>query len=161
MRPPVQIWPPRPMSKNFLFILLFGIGITLFVTITKILTTTQKSAHIGAGTFTLEIADTETLREQGLSDRNTMASDHGMLFVFSSPGIQTFWMKDMHFPLDFVWIREGKIIDLTENVPAPEPGQPLGSLPVYNPKEPVDQVIELNAGSIRRFAIHMGDTVSL
>ena len=72
--------------------------------------------------------------------------------------IYNFWMKDMNFPLDFLWLNEKKVIDLTENVPAPI-DKDLTNLTLYQPSEPVNEVIELNAGMVKELGIKIGDTL--
>lgn len=116
-----------------------------------------KSFVIGQRSIQVEIADTEAKRSQGLSGRKLLSENQGMLFVFPYTGIYPFWMKDMHFPLDFVWISQKKVVDITENVPNPK--TPTDQLPLYTPKEPVDMVLEVNAGFIKKNNIKIGDTI--
>lgn len=107
--------------------------------------------EIGNDLFEVEIADTDSLREHGLSDRQSLGSDRGMLFVFPDAGTQVFWMKGMQFPLDFVWIRNLIVVGVSERVPA-DGGKTLLPSP-----EPVDAVLEINAGEIARREIRVGD----
>jgi uncharacterized membrane protein (UPF0127 family) len=84
-----------------------------------------------------------------------------MLFVFEQPGRFTFWMFEMQFPLDLVWISAGcAVVDLTQNAPPPQPGQSPGDLPRYQPAEPVQYVLEVNAGVIESAGIAVGDPVA-
>ena len=53
-----------------------------------------------------ELAVTDAAHERGLSGRVQLKKDEGMLFVFVQPGIHSFWMKDMNFPIDIIWINE-------------------------------------------------------
>ena len=71
----------------------------------------------------LEVADTDASRTLGLSGRDSLDSGAGMLFTFDAPGIYPFWMKDMKFPLDMVWIDSGKVVDVVTLRP-PVPGGP-------------------------------------
>lgn len=107
----------------------------------------------------VEVADTDEKRNLGLSGHAPLGSHEGMLFIFPTPEVHSFWMKEMLFPLDFVWIRDGKVADITQNVPAPDPKTPLSELPHYSPSVPVDQVLEINAGSIEAWGIATGDAV--
>jgi uncharacterized protein len=107
----------------------------------------------------ITIADTEASRTQGLSNVKTLPINSGMLFIFPKPGIYPFWMKEMYFPLDFVWILDHKVIDITRNVPAPVKYEDL-DLPLYQSVGPVDKVLEINAGSNDKFGIKIGDTIS-
>lgn len=114
---------------------------------------------IGVQTLHVEIADTPSAQQLGLSGRAAMAQDEGMLFDFhgsrqTRPG---FWMKDMKFPLDFIWVNRGFVVDLTKNVPPPH--STTDPLPVFHPSSPVDTVIEVNAGWINEHNIRVGDIV--
>ena len=104
----------------------------------------QPAATVAGATITLEVAQTLQERAQGLSGRDSLASNAGMLFLFEGLYRPSFWMKDTRFGLDFLWIAGTTIVDTTENVP-PDTG---GALPTYQPAEPVDKVIEVNAGWI-------------
>lgn len=115
--------------------------------------------RIGDKIFSVEIADTLRSRAQGLSGRKSINEDSGMLFVFQIPASYSFWMKDMNFPLDMVWIRSGKVIGITENVPSPTGG--IFSLPTYSPPDTIDQILEINAGASKKFDLKAGDSAVL
>lgn len=67
--------------------------------------------------FYLENADTNVARAQGLSGRVSMAEKEGMLFIFNQESNQCFWMKDMRFPLDIIWLNsQNKIVKIEPNV---------------------------------------------
>ena len=102
---------------------------------------------VGDASFTVELAATPEERFQGLSGRPNLAAGTGMLFVFEQEGSRSFWMKDMRFPLDMVWIdAQCLVVDITRNAPPPEPGQALSDLPTFGPSAPVVYVLEINAG---------------
>ena len=63
--------------------------------------------------------------------------------------------------MDFVWIRDSKIIDILENVQPPSSGQPDSALPIYTAKEEVDKVLELSAGTAQKLNIKIGDEVKI
>jgi uncharacterized membrane protein (UPF0127 family) len=112
---------------------------------------------IGSTIYHVEIADTPALQAHGLSDRSALKGNAGMLFIFPQKGRDEFWMKDMHFPLDFVWIDGSTIVDLTENVPSPRAGEL--NLPIYQPRQAVDKVLEINAGEVTKHGFTIGDTL--
>lgn len=122
---------------------------------------TLKTIKINDTTLKVEIADTKEKRSKGLAGRQSLAPDEGMLFLFPEAGRYPFWMKGLTFPLDFIWIREDKVVDLTQNVPPSSPGQTDASLPIYEPKEDVDAVLEISAGTIQRLNIKVGDSVKI
>ncbi len=110
-------------------------------------------AKIGNKTYLLEISDTISKRTQGLSDRDKLNKNQGMLFVFSSINKHSFWMKDMHFPLDLIYLKNNKVIDIDEKV--------SNSIPIisFSAAKPFNRVIELNAGEIYKNKIRPGDIV--
>jgi len=88
-----------------------------------------------------------------------MPNDHGMIFYFNPPQVVTFWMKGMQFPLDFIWVRDHKVTELTEHVGAPLASMTDDQLPRYTPKEYVDAVVEVNAGFVEFYKIRVGDSL--
>lgn len=108
----------------------------------------------------VEVVNTPESITRGLSAREQLGSD-GMLFILPQRIIPSFWMKDMQFNLDFVWIDGDRVIDLTENVPAPDSATKLSDLPVYSPQSPVDKVLELEAGKAQKWGIEIGEKIKL
>lgn len=109
--------------------------------------------------FNVELAVTPREREQGLSARVALGENQGMLFVFDHEEQYGFWMKGMRFPLDFIWIAGGHVADITENVPPPkDENEQLAS---YQPIVSVDKILEVNAGTIDRLGIKVGDKVDI
>jgi hypothetical protein len=116
---------------------------------------------VGDARFLVDVADTAPERSQGLSGRPSLAPGTGMLFVFEQPGTYTFWMIEMQFPLDFVWIgADCTVLDLMENVPPQQPGQSPDDLPRYRPAAPAQYVLEINAGEIQTAGISTGGGVA-
>ena len=116
---------------------------------------------VGQQILNVDIAATEAEQVQGLSDRKSMQDNQGMLFDFGagSASEPEFWMKDMYFNLDFVWIKNGAVVDITQNVPAPKNFS--DPLPLYAPASPVDSVLEVNAGWAEKNNIKIGDLVKI
>ena len=115
---------------------------------------------VGDTEFPVELALTPEQQVRGLSGRETLVPGTGMLFVYQRDGQYTFWMKEMHFPLDIVWIGpECQVVDLTLDAPQPEPGQTLDQLPRYSPSVPAQYVLEINAGESPAAGIESGDSV--
>lgn len=109
----------------------------------------------------VEIADTKSKRSKGLGGRENLASDSGMLFIFPEKDKYPFWMKGLKFPLDFIYIREDKIVDFLSNIQPPSAGQTDESLSIYLPQEEVDKILEVAAGTIERLNIKVGDKILL
>ena len=109
--------------------------------------------QVGNTQVAVEVRDTEEGRDQGLSNREKLAEDEGMLFVFDQPGIYGFWMKGMKFPLDFVWIKDNAVAEITEDVE-------VGRMDI-RPKETVDKVLEVNSGWVKQNNVRVGDKIKL
>lgn len=123
--------------------------------------TDKSQAIIGNTTLNIEIADTPSKRQKGLGGRESLATDSGMLFIFEEPKVYQFWMKGLAFPLDMIWIREGKVVDIIKNALPPEPNTPDENLPLYIPNQPVDMVLEVNSGFVDTHLIQAGDIIKV
>lgn len=104
----------------------------------------------------VDVVDTPFLRARGLSGRPGLGPEEGMLFLFDTVRIQSFWMKDMRFPIDILWIRDGRIVGISPNVPVPR--RP-SELPQYPSPVPCDVVLEVRAGAAHRWGLLLGDAV--
>ncbi|OGL66027.1 hypothetical protein A2753_04840 [Candidatus Uhrbacteria bacterium RIFCSPHIGHO2_01_FULL_47_11] len=114
--------------------------------------------RVGSAQVRVEIADTAEKQQQGLSDRATLPENQGMYFPMVSTARHTFWMNRMHFPLDIIWIREEKIVDISENVPYPLEGEtPIA----VSPKEPADAVLEVNSDFTEKYNIKIRDNARI
>ena len=91
-------------------------------------------------------------RPPGTQRRHVLRADQS-----SAPRI---WMKGMRFPLDLVWINDGRVVDVSANVPD-QPGTPDAQLPIYSPSNPANRVLEVNSGWAERNGVEPGDTVRL
>ncbi|MBW2242825.1 MAG: DUF192 domain-containing protein [Deltaproteobacteria bacterium] len=111
--------------------------------------------EIGIHRVDADVADTPTRRQRGLSGRPSLTAGRGMLFPYDPPGRPVFWMPDMHFDIDIVWIRAGRILGVTANIPH----QVSPPLPRYSPPGPIDLVLEVPAGSAERNGWRVGDAV--
>ncbi len=114
---------------------------------------------VGNSIFHAEIADTLRSRAQGLSGRTSLDETSAMLFTFQIPAAYSFWMKGMNFPLDIIWIRDGVVIGISQNVPPPS-GKLL-DIPTYAPPTQVDTVLEINAGLSEKLGLKTGDVAAL
>lgn len=110
--------------------------------------------------ITLDVADDEKEREAGLSGRNSLNDNQGMLFLFDELSIPVFWMKGMEFPIDIIFLSNDKIVTIFKNVPAPATVTETPNI-YYQPTAPSDKVIELKAGASDKYNLHEGDTVKV
>ena len=110
---------------------------------------------IGTAHLSVALALTPASQEQGLSGTDNLADGTGMLFGFESPLIPHFWMKDMRYPLDMIWI------DSTKMVIGSETKISQYTYPTtFAPKNPVEYVLEVPAGFVEKNNIQVGDTIS-
>lgn len=106
------------------------------------------------------VAETPALRERGLSGVEVLPQKTGMLFIFPEPAFHSFWMKDMKIPIDMIWIRDGTVVDVTQNA-KPEPGVPHQNLRLYMPQKAADMVLEVNAGFAEAYGIKAGTSAHI
>lgn len=117
--------------------------------------------RIGDLTVEAEVPQTAEEFSRGLGGRASMDEDQGMLFVFASEAAHAFWMKDMLFSLDFVWISSDlRVVEVISNV-EPQPGVPDNELAIYRPPEPALYTLELVAGVAEKRGVEPGDVVEL
>jgi uncharacterized protein len=102
----------------------------------------------------VELANTPSLRAQGLMNRPTIGQKQGMLFVFPDMDYRSFWMKNTNISLDIIYADDkGKIVSIKENtVPFSEASVPSDKPAMY--------VVEVNAGFCARHQIQAGDRIT-
>ncbi len=120
----------------------------------------QATIIIHGEKFRVEVADTLVLKALGLGGREELMTGSGMFFVFDSLATRTFWMKDVKFPIDIIWIAGDKVVGFAENT-VPHANQALGEIARYQSPEPVDRVLEVPAGVVKEVGIVVGDDVEV
>ena len=125
-----------------------------------------KTVKIGNSSIKVDVAGTDAERQKGLSGRSSLEKNEGMLFVINNKATPTFWMKDMKFAIDIIWIlsssgdvKTGKIIQIDKNVEPPAFNTPDSKLKLYSPKSAVDYVLEVNSGYSDLHNIKVGDAI--
>ncbi len=148
------------MIKNIIITIIVAIVVIsfyiLFPANIKLQTETNEAItiFINDQEFRAEIADTDEKRVLGLSGRENLPEDSGLLFIFPTSDYYPFWMKDMNFPIDILWIDENwTIVDITENV------QPESYPQTFRPQTPAKYVLEINAGLSKDLNIKRGDKI--
>ena len=120
------------------------------------------TAQIGANKVKLEVASTPAQITRGLMYRQALPEDSGMVFIFHPVDAVKFWMAHCFISLDMLFINDGKIVKIFENVP-PCHESDEKQCPTYpSPSEPaitVTEVLEVNGGYAKRHGIKEGDTV--
>jgi len=160
------------MKKVFIYIALtalFIVGVAFFFNNFKSSKNNSNQVNpslpqikVGSTNISVELAMTQEARLKGLSGRESLDTNSGMLFTFDNTNtVRSFWMKGMKFPLDFIWIKDGKVVQIDKNIPVPPAGTEDSKLTIYASQTPVDYVLEVNAGFSDKNNIKIGDTVDL
>ena len=118
--------------------------------------TTKLTVETGSGpkTFDVEVALTSDQQAQGLMFRRKLASDAGMLFIYSPPEQVSMWMKNTLIPLDMVFVdASGAVVKIAERT------VPM-SLSIISSEAVVEAVVEFNAGTASRIGLKPGDKIT-
>ena len=154
-------------SRKFVGFVIFIVGFIAGVTFATLYylnrmqaITDKVNIKINDQYIVAEIAKTEAERKKGLSGRDSIGLNEGMYFIFDAPGRHSFWMKGMKFPIDIIWISDGRIVGFEENMEPPaDLNIPESGLKNYSPPGLVDRVLELRAGRVGILKASVGDTV--
>lgn len=117
-----------------------------------------QTLKLNGRTITAEVVSSTADVQQGLSGRTSMPADRGMLFEMGVRGMYPFWMKDMHFPLDIIWIDGDRVVEIAPDLPPPGP---LGIPVSYTPTAEADRILEVNAGVAAEAGLKIGDRVDI
>lgn len=118
---------------------------------------TQK-AVLGSHTFKVKVAQSEKEKEIGLSATKNLPNDYGMIFPFKEDGYYSFWMRDMKFPIDIIFINDNKIVKIFQKISPPKGNE---ALKIYVPDAPSDTVLEINSGLSEKYKIKEGNSIKL
>ncbi len=143
---------PYAFITIFLIAVLAILGFFLYRGYNNVATS---KVQIGGETFYLEVADTDAARIQGLSERDGLAPNTGMLFVFDTDGNWRMVMRQMRFPIDIAWLDANKkIVHIKHTAtPAEYPEE-------YKADSPTRYVIEVPSGTFKRLHVQAGDSIS-
>lgn len=109
--------------------------------------------------FSTEVVENDEDKQIGLSKYDNLKDEEAMLFVFENEGIHPFWMKGMKFPIDIIYLRDGKITEIYPKVPPPR--YVNGEVINIDPKEKADHVLEINSGLSEKYKFKEGDNVRI
>jgi len=140
--------------------LILGILIIFIVILIKVdyLNLQSPRAVINSHVFSLYLAKNSQEQEVGLAKYNKINKNQGMLFIFQKTDYYSFWMKNMKFPIDIIFINKNTIVDIFQNVPSQKDNN---NLPTYTTGEKADEVLEINAGLSKEYKIKIGDKVTI
>lgn len=112
---------------------------------------------VGGENLTVTLSTTPESQSKGLTIKNSIAQNEGMLFIFKSPQKYSFWMKDMKFPIDILWAdSSGKIVHIEKNL---QPCVFFLPCPSYSPNDNSLYVLEVISNFTNKFDINIGDQI--
>lgn len=117
----------------------------------------QQALQIGETDLLVEVRTSPEGMSKGLSYRKSLGDNEGMVFIYQEDQQPLFWMKDMHFDIDIVWINDGEVVEIDRQVRAPTEEEPRIQTAI--PQVPVDMVLEVNAGWADERGVEVGDMV--
>lgn len=142
------------ISVGVLFLVIGGIKTDFLSSKIKKNDISLFSLKINNASLNVELADTPEKRLLGLGGRKKLGKNNGMIFLYSAFGFYPFWMKDMNFALDIVWIDENyKIIDITKGI------QPDTFPKTFVSQMPSQYILEVNDGWINKNNVNIGDSI--
>lgn len=105
--------------------------------------------------YKIELAKATTQKSKGLSGRETLCKNCGMLFIFGFETNLPFWMKNTLIPLDIIWLdKNGKIVDIQTITE-------INSTKIHQNQTPAKYVLELNANDSQKINLNIGDVIQL
>lgn len=114
--------------------------------------------RVNGVSVSVEVARTSRDQALGLSGRESLGREAGMLFVYDDAAIRNFWMKGMRFPLDVIWIADNVVVGTQEHIPFASGD---GSMVRFQSSKPADMVLEVHAGWVAEHGIQPGNTAVL
>lgn len=140
------------------FIIIFSLAIVLFVAISAGLSVYERGhryphqTELNGTVLDIQVAVTDEEKELGLSGFSTLSENQGMLFIFDAPGRYGFWMKDMHFPIDIIWLDRDLTVVHVERSVSPD------TYPnVFTPDADASYVLETASGFSEKNNLKEGD----
>ncbi len=107
--------------------------------------------------FKATVVSSQQERETGLSETKSLSQNQGMIFIFDKPDYYHFWMKDMKFPIDIIYINKDQIVTIINNA---DPIKDLNNPTIYLPSQPADKVLEVKAGLANAYGFKNSDKVT-
>ena len=159
---PIQLKKIIPPWFSFLFLFLMLLSSVAYKEIENVIAQEQKQNQtalvtVGGVNLITSLSTTPDAQSKGLAIRDSLNENEGMLFIFETPQKYSFWMKDMKFPIDIIWInQDGKIVHIEKNLP---PCVFLLPCPSYAPKDDSLYVLEVVSNFTNKFNINVGDPV--
>lgn len=117
----------------------------------------KKSILLKGEKINIELANTDYLRTLGLSYRTSLCENCGMLFLFDDYNNHPFWMNEMNFPLDIIYLRDNKVVEIYQSVPI----KTNDKTTQVHPEKEANGVLELNPGWSKTHNLQIGDNLDI
>lgn len=119
----------------------------------------KTTVTIDKQTFSVSVAKSNLDKEKGLSNQSSLPQNQGMLFPFEKEDYYAFWMRNMKFAIDIIFINKNHIVTIYQNVQPPKSASE--GLLIYKTEEPANMVLEINAGLSQKYNFKKGDEVKI
>jgi len=156
------------MDRIILFLnrnirLILGVVVVLLLVLiisAAIISNKERSPQISIGDtkFNIVVASTDQEKQIGLSDTEVLGENDGMLFVFDKADFYSFWMRNMKFPIDIIYLNGDTVTTVIKNA---SPSANNENLVTYQPTKESDRVFEVNAGVADKYNIKEGTTLKI
>ena len=143
------------MRRNLILLIIIVAGVVVFFSIPA----PEQGAYVQVNStrINVEIADNFEERAKGLMFRDRLPENVGMLFIFENEGNYPFWMMNMRFNIDMIWIgSDGNVVYIVKDVPPCS-----ASCKVIDPNSDARYVLEVDAGFADRYGIIEGSTLRI
>jgi hypothetical protein len=146
------------MSKNIILssLLILVLFLIIYFIFFRVVPLKKVSFNLNNTNYEIEIAKTISQKSKGLSNRQNLCSNCGMLFVFGFETKLPFWMKDTNIPLDMIWLdKNGKIVEIKNA------NETNNSQKIYQNQIPAQYVLELNINDSQKLNLKIGDIIQI
>lgn len=134
---------------NFRYLMILFVGITACAS-PKLL-----KLPVGNRVLIVEIVATDAERQKGLMNRDELAEDHGMLFIFEKEQRLSFWMKNTKIPLSIAYInKKGEILEIYDM-------EPYSLESISSKRSSIMYALEVNQGYFDDYGIEIGDYIGI
>jgi hypothetical protein len=153
-------------NKKILFSLLSSIILIIIALIVRAVWINYReerephTVRVGDSTFDVNIADSPFRRMRGLAGLEALPEDEGLLMLFGEKDTPTIWPKNLKFPIDIVWIDDSTVVGVEKNAIA-ESNFVLDGIKLYIPGQPINKVLQINAGLADKLGIGPGRWVDI
>lgn len=147
------------MTKKIVFIIGIILSLSIFAFCYLYQQASPKVIVINHYKLSVDLSKMPQEYERGLSGRKSLQENEGMLFLFPKEDYLSFWMPDMNFPIDIIWINKAcKVVYIAKNV---LPCKDHQTCPLVTPDKLSQYVLETVAGFSEKHQVHVGESLNI